>query len=130
MTTPPFKAQAPLVVLAIAAVSLPGLAWSQGAPAQSAGNAAPKAATVPPSTFKCESGRELQAEFVNRDAQLVAIVDAGDGPHVLALKPWTGGLPQITWSDGQRTLTWSAGVQLHFMDGATHRNCGRGGHSH
>ena len=80
--------------------------------------------------FRCQGGGDLIAEFTSRGSELVAIVDAGDGPHVLPLRPWTGGPAQITWSDGQRTLIWSAGVQLHWMDGANHRNCGRGGGHH
>ena len=55
-------------------------------------------------------------------------VDAGDGPHALALRPWDGGAPKITWSDGRRTLTWSPGVQIMWMDGASHRMCGSAGH--
>jgi hypothetical protein len=36
----------------------------------------------------------------------------------------------LTWSDGQHTLTWSPGVQIMWMDGATHRMCGRDEHKH
>ena len=80
--------------------------------------------------FKCQEGPDLRAEFASQPSGLVAIVDAGDGPHALPLRPWDGGAPRITWSDGQRTLTWSPGVQLMFMDGAVHRMCGRAAHSH
>lgn len=132
MTNSPSKSPLRVRVAALAVAALatasPGLSSGQAASALAAPSGGKVA--VPPSVFKCESGRELQAEFVNRNSQLVAIVDAGDGPHILPLRPWTGGLPQITWSDGQRTLTWSAGVQLHFMDGATHRMCGRTLHQH
>ena len=95
--------------------------------------AAQTPAEPPPaqSRFKCEDGRELTAQFASRDAQFVAIVDAGDGPHALPLRPWTGGPARITWSDGRRTLTWSPGVQLAWTDGALRRACGRsGGHQH
>ena len=54
----------------------------------------------------------------------------GYGPHALPGRPWTGGPLVITWSDGQRTLTWSPGVQIMWMDGSTHRMCGREGHHH
>ena len=83
------------------------------------------------SSFKCADGGGLTAKFTSAGAQLVAIVDAGDGPHALPIRPWDGGAPIITWSDGKRTLTWSPGVQIMWMDGATHRMCGRsGGHKH
>ena len=82
------------------------------------------------STFRCQDGQNLSARFASRDARLYAIVDSGDGPHALAIVPWTGGPARMTWSDGRRTLTWSPGVQLMWMDGATHRMCGGGMHHH
>lgn len=83
------------------------------------------------SVFKCTGSSDLVAKFDTRDAKLIAIVDAGDGPHELTLKPWVGGSPDIIWSDGQRTLTWSPGVHLMWMDNGAHRSCGRdGGHEH
>lgn len=96
--------------------------------------AAAQAPAEPPPAqgrFKCDNGRDLTAQFASRDAQFVAIVDAGDGPHALPLRPWTGGPAKITWSDGRRTLTWSPGVTIHWTDGGVHRLCGRsGGHKH
>ena len=85
---------------------------------------------APASRFKCQDGGDLNAEFESRRAGLVAIVDAGDGPHALPLRPWDGGEPRIIWSDGTRTLTWSPGVNLMWMDGASHRMCGRAEHRH
>ena len=94
-------------------------------------SAAPQAREARPYTaFKCEDGGNLTAQFTNRDAKLIAIVDAGDGPHALPIRPWDGGPPKITWSDGRRTLTWSPGVQIMWMDGASHRMCGSAGHHH
>jgi len=81
-------------------------------------------------TFKCEGGGDLTAQFASRDARLVAIVDAGDGPHALPIRPWTEGPAKLTWTDGRRTLTWSPGVQIMWMDGASHRACGRAEHRH
>ncbi len=89
-------------------------------------------ADAPPATrFKCADGGELHARFAQRDAQLVAIVDSGDGPHALPIRPWGGSGPvRLTWSDGQRTLTWSPGVRIMWMDGDVHRMCGRAEHRH
>lgn len=84
---------------------------------------------LPPGAFKCSDGGALVAQFESRPAGLVAVVDAGDGPHALPLRPWDGGAPQVVWSDGQRTLTWSPGVQLMWMDSSSHRMCG-GTHRH
>jgi len=81
-------------------------------------------------TFKCQDGRDVTAEFASRDGAFVAIVDAGDGPHALPYRAPAPGPVKLTWSDGQRTLTWSPGVQIMWMDGAVHRMCGRGGHRH
>ena len=82
--------------------------------------------------FKCQDGGELVAHFDSRGARLVAVVDDGQGPHALPIKPWDGGPVQLTWSDGQRTLTWSPGVQIMWMNGdGAHHMCGReGGHHH
>jgi hypothetical protein len=82
--------------------------------------------------FHCQDGGELIAHFETSKAKFVAVVDAldGYGPHALPARPWTGGPVVITWSDGQRTLTWSPGVQIMWMDGSTHRMCGREGHHH
>lgn len=80
--------------------------------------------------FKCQDGGELSARFAISDATLVAIVESGDGPHALPVQPWTGGPAVLRWSDGQHTLTWSPGVQIMWMDGDTHRMCGRGEHRH
>ena len=107
-----------LLALALAAPS-----WAQAPPTP----AAPAAAS---SRFKCQDGGDLKAEFASRNSGLVAIVDAGDGPHALPIRPWDGGAARITWSDGKRTLTWSPGVQLMWMDGAAHRMCGRAEHRH
>jgi hypothetical protein len=82
--------------------------------------------------FHCQDGGELLAHFETSKARFIAVVDAldGYGPHALPARPWTGGPVVITWSDGQRTLTWSPGVQIMWMDGDTHRMCGRAGHHH
>lgn len=92
--------------------------------------AGPPAPEPPPpqSSFKCSDGSDIVARFASRDAQLIAIVDSGDGPHALPIRPWDGGAPVITWSDGRRTLTWSPGVQIMFVDGSAHRMCGRASH--
>lgn len=85
----------------------------------------------PQSAFACRDGLGLTAHFASRDAQLVAIVDAGNGPHTLALQPWDGGEARITWSDGVRTLTWNPGVQLLWADGRGSHLCSRAaGHRH
>ncbi len=84
-------------------------------------------------SFACTNGENLLLKLATRNQEVVAIVDAGDGPHTLDLRPWkVGDLPQIVWSDGRRTLTWNPGVQIMWMDGAAHRDCGRsaGGHQH
>ena len=121
-----------LLVLALAATTaLPALAQAQAPRGLMAAPAQPVLDTATGSRFACEGGGEIKAHFVAQDAKLVAIVDAGDGPHVLPLRPFAGGPAVITWSDGTRTLTWSPSVQIHFMDGRVHKNCGRGGgHKH
>ncbi|MBL8771298.1 MAG: hypothetical protein JNK30_07930 [Phenylobacterium sp.] len=83
--------------------------------------------------FKCQDGSDVTARFAARGERFVAIVDAGDGPHVLTSLPGLDSGPvKLTWSDGVRTLTWSPGVQIMFLDRAGHRMCGRahghGGH--
>ena len=83
-----------------------------------------------PTRFKCQAGGDVTARFASRDERLIAVVDAGDGPHDLTYAPWTGGPVKLTWSDGQRTLTWSPGVQIMWVDGPAHRMCGRGEHKH
>ena len=76
--------------------------------------------------FHCAAGGSLLVQMVTKDENLVAVVDAGEGPTYLPLKPWLkGDPPQIVWTDGQRTLTWNPGVKLMWMDGAQHRDCGR-----
>lgn len=76
--------------------------------------------------FHCATGGSLLVQMVTREDNLVAVVDAGEGPKYLPLKPWiTGDPPQIVWTDGARTLTWNPGVKLMWMDGAQHRDCGR-----
>ena len=116
-----------IVMMIAVALSVPG-----PAPAHAQGDADQKITpTRPISTrFKCQDGGELSARFALADAKLVAIVDPGDGPHALPVRPWSGGPPVLTWSDGQRTLTWSPGVQIMWMDGSAHRMCGRGEHKH
>lgn len=115
-----------LMAVALAATSPPVQTPAPPAPSRLS---APAAERLPPGAFKCQDGGALVAQFENRGAVLVAVVDAGDGPHALPLRPWDGGEPQITWSDGKRTLTWSPGVQLMWMDGSAHRMCG-GAHKH
>jgi hypothetical protein len=76
--------------------------------------------------FHCAAGGSLLVQMVTSDSNLIAVVDAGEGPKFLPLKPWLkGDPPQIVWTDGQRTLTWNPGVKLMWMDGAQHRDCGR-----
>jgi len=106
------------------AVAAPLQAFAQ--PPEVEGQAAPAG-----TRFKCQEGGDLLARFDSRGAALVAVVDAGEGPHALPIRPWDGGPVRLTWSDGQRTLTWSPGVQIMWMDGGAHRMCGRaGGHNH
>ena len=111
------------------AIALAGAApaWSQPAPADETAEAPREPART---KFKCQSGGDLTAQFTSRDTLFVAIVDAGDGPHALPARPFLGGPTKLTWSDGQRTLTWSPGVQIMWMDAASHRMCGRGEHKH
>jgi len=115
-----------MAALLAAACAAPGAAFAQsderGDPA-----AAPPAAGT---RFKCHEGGDLVAYFDSRPAGLVAIVDAGEGPHVLPIRPWDGGPVRLTWSDGRRTMTWSPGVQIMWMDGEAHRMCGRAEHHH
>ncbi len=111
-----------------AALMLLAIVTSPGPTHLEPAGAAPEPAVRPYTAFKCEGGGNLTAQFTNRDAKLIAIVDAGDGPHALPIRPWDGGAPKITWSDGRRTLTWSPGVQIMWMDGASHRMCGSAGH--
>jgi hypothetical protein len=119
-----------VLALAAAAVGAPGLSFGQEAPRMST-DGRPLLDPVRGSVFKCDGATDLVAQFDTRGAQFVAVVDVGEGPHVLPLMPWKGDIPQITWSDGKRTLTWSPGVQIMWMDGAVHRACGRGGeHRH
>lgn len=114
--------------LALALSALAGPSLSQ--PAQAAGSAAEPGRAPARTKFKCQSGGDLTAQFASRDDLFVAIVDAGDGPHALPAQPFEGGPIRLTWSDGRRTLTWSPGVQIMWMDGASHRMCGRGEHKH
>jgi hypothetical protein len=107
---------------------LAAIVTSPGPTQLEAADTTPPPAVRPYTAFKCEDGGNLTAQFTNRDAKLIAIVDAGDGPHALPIRPWDGGAPKITWSDGRRTLTWSPGVQIMWMDGASHRMCGSAGH--
>ena len=89
------------------------------------------AAGPAPSQFACGEAHKLLARFDGDAKGAFALVDAGDGPHRLALQPWGGGEPEIRWSDGHRSLTWSPGVKLMWMDGPTHLMCGRAeGHKH
>lgn len=107
-----------------AAGPAPQATWTE---AQDSNAAAP----APSTRFKCQSGGDLIARFDTRGPRLIAVVDAGDGPHALPITPWDGGPVRLTWSDGTRTLTWSPGVQIMWMDGEAHRMCGRdGGHHH
>jgi hypothetical protein len=110
------------LALAMATALAPAGAWAQ--PSNMAAGARP-VLDVRGSIFKCDDGGELFAQFTTQGADFVAIVQAGDGPHVLPILPWLGGEPRITWSDGVRTLTWNPGVQLMWMDGVSHRMCGR-----
>ena len=82
------------------------------------------------SEFSCGGDRKIVAQFTGQALGPGVIVDAGDGPHSLALMPWRGGEPSVTWSDGSRTLVWSTGVKLMWMDGASHLACGRAAHHH
>jgi len=97
------------------------VAWSENGEAT---------APAPGTRFKCQDGADLVAHFDTRGPRLIAVVDAGDGPHALPIREWDGGPVQLTWSDGTRTLTWSPGVQIMWMDGGEHRMCGRAGHHH
>ena len=117
---------------AAAALCIAALVMSESAFAQGQATAE---ASAPPSRpistrFKCHDGGELSARFAIDNAKLIAIVDSGDGPHALPVQPWTGGPAVLRWSDGKHTLTWSPGVQIMWMDGSSHRMCGRGEHKH
>lgn len=113
----------------VALSAMSGPAWSQ--PARSGESVADSPPEPAKTKFKCQSGGDLTARFASRNDLFVAIVDAGDGPHALPVQPFQGGGPiRLTWSDGTRTLTWSPGVQIMWMDGASHRMCGRGEHKH
>jgi len=117
-----------LTALTLAAVLTPAVALAQQ-PGM-AGTTKP-ALDIRGTIFKCEDGGELFAQFTTQGSDFVAIVQAGDGPHTLLIKPWLGGEPRITWSDGIRTLTWNPGVQIMWTDAASHRMCGRDmGHHH
>ena len=113
---------------AVAAPSAPGKARAPSVE-WTAGPLAEDAPPSPGTRFKCQQGGDLIAHFDTRGARLVAVVDAGEGPHALPIRPWDGGPAVLTWSDGQRTLTWSPGVQIMWMDAGDHRMCG-GGHHH
>ena len=110
-----------LAAAALTLVAAPSLSWGQAASMAHRMEPAKEG-----SEFKCQDGKKLFATFTTRDQKLLAVVDAGDGPHELSIRPWDSGDPVITWSDGVRTLTWSVGVQLMLMDGGTHLMCGRG----
>jgi hypothetical protein len=128
MATNARKVRLPLLAGALC-VLIPAIAAAQGAPRMS--NDGKPLLDPRGSIFKCEDGGELFAQFATENAQFVAIVQSGDGPHTLPVRPWTGGEPRITWSDGVRTLVWNPGVQLMWTEGAAHRMCGREmGHRH
>ena len=119
-------AVAPLAAAALAPAALAAAALAAGADAQ------PREPRPLPdrTTFKCQDGRDLTAEFASRHGAFVAIVDAGDGPHALPYRAPDPGPVKLVWSDGRRTLTWSPGVQIMWLDGTAHRMCGRAGHRH
>ena len=121
-----------IAVAALAVLAAPGLSWGQAAQHDMHGmhDVDADAGDREGSLFACENGSNMGILFATRNANLVAIVDLGEGQHTLALKPWKGGDAQITWSDGQRTLTWSPGVVLMWMDGSKHLMCGRAEHHH
>jgi len=130
---------AKLASAALAAALLLGAplsAWAQAGAQARGGDEDPDfgrdRTTAAGTRFRCQDGGDLIAHFETNKAQFIAVVDAldGYGPHALQARPWDGGPVVITWSDGQRTLTWSPGVQIMWMDGATHRMCGRAMHSH
>jgi hypothetical protein len=116
-----------LALAALLAAAAPSLAAAQP---QNLSADDERAAPAPGTRFKCQEGGDLIAHFASRPAGLVAIVDAGEGPHALPIRPWDGGEVRLIWSDGQRTLTWSPGVQIMWMDGLAHRMCGRAEHHH
>jgi len=118
-----------LAALTLAAALTPAPAQAQQAPM--AAGAKPDL-DIRGTIFKCDDGAELFAQFTTQGSDFVAIVQTADGPHTLPIMPWRGGEPRITWSDGARTLTWNPGVQIMYMDGGSHRMCGRdmGHHSH
>jgi hypothetical protein len=125
-------------ILALAALITAVASTAMAAPPPSDARAArpmrPGSETMPIldnlSRFKCGGGRELTVQFSTGDSDFYAVVDAGDGPHLLPVKAWEGDVPNVTWSDGKRTLVWNVGVQLMFMDGGNHLDCGRGEEHH
>lgn len=80
--------------------------------------------------FHCEDGTSLAMRFGSQNQSPIAAVFREDGRHVLALQPWDGVTPRITWSDGAHTLTWSPGVRITWVDGTSQLSCGRRAHRH
>jgi hypothetical protein len=118
----------PLILAATLAASA---AAAQAQPAWRTGEEAMADRAAGVTRFKCSDGGDITAQFATENARLVAIVDAGFGPHALPLEPWNGGPAKIIWTDGMRRLVWNPGVQITFDEGPTHRMCGRdGGHRH
>ena len=85
--SPAFALATAFAMLAFAAPALAGeqtLAAADGAMPMQAqtGATGPRSG----SGFKCTDGHKLIAQFSSPEASV--IVDVGDGPHELALKPW------------------------------------------
>ena len=130
----------------ILALALAAVVSSTHPAAGAAGGAAPtpevtwsetrdgEAPPAPGTRFKCQSGGDLVAHFDTRGPRLIAVVDAGDGPHALPIQPWDRRTEVA--ADRERWRRPSArpggpGVQIMWMDGGGHRMCGReGGHHH
>ena len=115
-----------VVVMALAAaLAAPAASWSQQ-PRRMGPDPKPVLEPLRAQVFACKDGSNITFQTVTRDASLVAIVQTGAALHELPLRPWNmGDPPQVAWSDGVHTLTWNPGVQLMWMDGANHRDCGR-----
>lgn len=121
----------PTLLTAVAFVMLaPSLANAQNlgprqSPARPMGPPGIPADTAAGKVFACEGDRKLVARFVTQESGLVAVVDIGEGPMTLPVRPFEGGEPKITWSDGPRTLVWTSGVRLTFTEGTNRLLCGR-----
>lgn len=124
-----FKASGRTVALAV----LAALIGSAPAHAQTTGMKSVRIQNelaVDGAEFRCTDGSRMLLSFVGDGQGVFARVRVHGDNYMLANQPPKPGPVQIVWSDGEHSLTWSAGVQLMWMNGATHLMCGRGDHKH